>query len=83
MATNLWRASFPVDGRLLRAAAATGGPWRPNATVEQKTCVCHLAAASWQDLQEGYGESVEGRAGKSVKRIPAFWDTSALVPLYL
>jgi uncharacterized protein len=70
-------------GRLLRAASATGGPWRSNATVEQKACVCHLAAASWQNLQEGYGESVEGRAGKSVKRIPAFWDTSALVPLCL
>jgi predicted nucleic acid-binding protein len=42
-----------------------------------------LAAASWQNLQEGNEESVEGRAGKSVKRIPAFWDTSALVPLCL
>jgi hypothetical protein len=42
-----------------------------------------VAAASWQNLQEGNGESVEGRAGKSVKRIPAFWDASALVPLCL
>src|SRR6266436_1662785 len=40
-----------------------------------------MAGAAGERFRYSHGAVMAGRTGKPVMRIPAFWDTSALIPL--